>query len=152
MCRSYGTVPGFTCHSDPLPLCFRAAHVVGPDSPVYQVADFDAKALYAAGPPYILTARDMYRVAFHWAKFLPPLFQLHSEFMAEMFAYCMAAAHLKLKHQLGQLFGAYSSSHSCHPIRHALTIFRFSFRNFGCVSERLGRRLSLVVKTSIEHS
>jgi hypothetical protein len=79
-------------------------HVVGPDSPVHGVSDWDARAYYSAGPPYIATARDMYQISYYWTTFLPRIFDLFPKFMAEMYGYCMAAAHLQLKHQLAQGF------------------------------------------------
>lgn len=81
-------------------------YVVGPDSLAHEV-DRDrlvARGRYPAGPPYILTARDMYRVAYNWADILPRLFHVHGVFMDEMNAYCMAAAHLGLPHQLARGF------------------------------------------------
>ena len=59
-------------------------HVVGPDSPVHNVSKSYAKSFYPAGPSYLLTARDMYRVAYHWSDFLPRLFDLFDGFMVEM--------------------------------------------------------------------
>jgi hypothetical protein len=79
-------------------------HVVGKNSPVHNVTMQQARTLYPAGPPFVLTARDMYRVAFHWSDFLPRLFDLYPQFMAEMYGYCMAAAHLKLEHQMARGF------------------------------------------------
>lgn len=79
-------------------------HVVGTDSPVHDLSTHDASTLYPAGPPYIATARDMYRMVYHWCRFLPKIFDLLPVFMAEMYGYCMAAAHLKLPHQLARGF------------------------------------------------
>lgn len=59
-------------------------YVVGPDSPVHQVTNDEASVLYAAGPPYWMTTRDAYRIAYHWSGFLPRLFQLFPFFMAEV--------------------------------------------------------------------
>ena len=80
------------------------SHVVGPDSPVHSISKFDRKTFYPAGPPYILTFRDMYQVTLRWCEFLPRLFDIYPKFMAEMYGYCLAAAHLGLKHQLGKGF------------------------------------------------
>ena len=79
-------------------------HVVGADSPVHRISKFDRKTFYPAGPPYILTFRDMYRVVEKWCEFLPKLFDIYPKFMAEMYGYCLAAAHLDLRHQLGKGF------------------------------------------------
>jgi hypothetical protein len=42
----------------------------------------------------------MYAIAKHWVKFLPRVHDLFPHFMAEMYAFSVAAAHLKLAHQL----------------------------------------------------
>ncbi len=76
--------------------------IVGEGSPALTVSEYDAEVTFSAGPPYILTARDMYRVAFHWAKFLPGI-NLHFDgMMAEMYGYCTAVAHLNLRHQIAK--------------------------------------------------
>ncbi len=59
-------------------------YVVGPDSPVHQVTEDEAVHLYSAGPPYWMTLRDAYRIAYHWSDFLPRMFELKPVFMAEV--------------------------------------------------------------------
>merc|ERR1719343_689641 len=76
--------------------------IVGPDSPVHQVTRDESIFQYSAGPPYWMTARDAFRISYKWAEFLPGIFKYHPEFMAEMYGYCMAAAHLQLKHQMAR--------------------------------------------------
>jgi hypothetical protein len=61
-------------------------YVVGPDSPVHQVTQEEADSVYAAGPPYWMTARDAYRISYHWSDFLPRIFELKPVFMAEVSA------------------------------------------------------------------
>ena len=78
----------------------NVTHVVGPDSPVHNVTIKEAELYYPAGPPYLATGKDMYAIAKHWVKFLPRVHDIFSGFMAEMHAYSVAAAHLKLPHQL----------------------------------------------------
>lgn len=73
-------------------------------SPVQTLSKEDARVMYAAGPPYMLTGRDMYRLTTLWVDTLPRLFEVYPQFMAEMYAYSLSAAHLNLKHQLGQAF------------------------------------------------
>ena len=72
------------------------------ESPVYKLSALDAKQFYSAGPPYMLTVRDMYRLVCHWTDFLPRMFDLHPYMMAEMYSYSLAAAHLALPHQLAR--------------------------------------------------
>jgi len=74
--------------------------VVGAGSPALTVSKDDASVTFSAGPPYMLTARDMYRLSYHWAKFLPTINEYFKGMMAEMYGYCMAAAHLNLRHQI----------------------------------------------------
>ena len=76
--------------------------IVGPDSPVKNVTPEEEKRVFSAGPPYWMTARDAYRISYKWCEFLPGIFKYHSEFMAEMYGYCMAAAHLGLRHQMAR--------------------------------------------------
>jgi peptidyl serine alpha-galactosyltransferase len=80
------------------------AHVVGPDSPAHQVTLADAGTFYPAGPPYLGLAQDMYAIAVHWVKFLPRVHDIFPQFMAEMHAYSIAAAHLEMPHQLSKGF------------------------------------------------
>ena len=82
----------------------KLAYVVGPNSPVHALSNRDALDYYTAGPPYILTARDIYRVTKYWTDFVPKLSELTDDFMMEMHGYSLAAAHLELKHQLARGF------------------------------------------------
>jgi len=60
---------------------------------------------YAAGPPYIAVASDMFQIVTTWASIAVPVFQLTDEgHLSEMFAYSIAAAHLNLPHQLAYSF------------------------------------------------
>jgi hypothetical protein len=76
--------------------------IVGPDSLVHQVTNEEARLVYSAGPPYWMTARDTFRISYKWTEFLPGIFRHHPEFMSEMYGYCMAAAHLGLRHQMAR--------------------------------------------------
>jgi hypothetical protein len=99
MAQNYGFGASWLTHTRS-----NLTYVVGPDSPVHNVTEDEGRYLYSAGPPYIATARDMYGISYYWTKFLPKIFDLHPQFMSEMYGYCMAAAHLKLEHQLAQGF------------------------------------------------
>jgi hypothetical protein len=46
------------------------------------------------------SARDMYQIALKWTEFVPLVHAQYPFLLAEMYAYCIAAAHLDLKHQL----------------------------------------------------
>lgn len=82
----------------------KVADVVGPNSPVLQLNLTQADLYYPAGPPYLATAKDMYQIVTYWVQFLPHIFAIFPEFMAEMHGYSTAAAHLKLPHRLARGF------------------------------------------------
>jgi len=70
------------------------------DSPAKHVPMRDAQRDYPAGPPYLATARDMHQIAIKWTDFVPKVHDQYPHLLAEMYAYCVAAAHLKLPHQI----------------------------------------------------
>lgn len=74
--------------------------IAGPDSPAKDVDQAEALMAYPAGPPYIGTAKDMYKIAVPWSDFAPKVHKQYPHLLAEMFAYCIAAAHLRLPHML----------------------------------------------------
>eukprot|EP00546_Thalassionema_frauenfeldii_P016667 CAMPEP_0178905406 /NCGR_PEP_ID=MMETSP0786-20121207/6260_1 /TAXON_ID=186022 /ORGANISM="Thalassionema frauenfeldii, Strain CCMP 1798" /LENGTH=237 /DNA_ID=CAMNT_0020577015 /DNA_START=620 /DNA_END=1330 /DNA_ORIENTATION=- len=82
----------------------KLSDVVGKDSPALKVTLKEANTYYPAGPPYLATGKDMFALATHWVKFLPKVHRLFPEFMAEMHAYSVAAAHLEMPHQLTKAF------------------------------------------------
>jgi len=82
----------------------RLDEVVPPGSPALNVSKKDARNYYPAGPPYVATAKDMYRIAVQWVRFLPKVHAIFPDFMCEMHAYSVAAAHLELPHKLGKGF------------------------------------------------
>jgi len=76
--------------------------IVGHDSPALNLTSDEVLNYYPAGPPYIAFGKDMYELAKHWVKFLPKYWEFHNGWYSEMFAYCVAAAHLNLPHQLAK--------------------------------------------------
>jgi len=71
------------------------------------VTDFDetnkedrkrAVAHYAVGPPYVATRNDFIKIADKWVEFCPKLYEEFAELLTEMYAYCLAAAHLQMPH------------------------------------------------------
>jgi len=79
-------------------------YVVGEGSPALKVSKKEAEQLYPAGPPYLATARDMYSIVQLWTVHVMRYYDCFSGFMSEMYAYCTAAAHLGLPHQLAKGF------------------------------------------------
>ena len=73
-------------------------------SPVDQLTHNQAQKSYIVGPPYIATARDFYAIARQWSEFVPRVHDQYPHLLAEMFAYCLAAAHLQLPHQTARTF------------------------------------------------
>lgn len=73
-------------------------------SPVDSMSREEARAGYIVGPPYIATGRDMYKIAKKWTEFAIPVHEQYPYLLAEMFAYCLSAAHQKLAHQTAASF------------------------------------------------
>lgn len=59
---------------------------------------------YAAGPPYLAVASDLFKIVKTWAAVVVPVQELTKDHLSEMFAYSTAAAHLELPHQLAHSF------------------------------------------------
>lgn len=70
------------------------------NSPALKVSKSEASKFYPVGPPYLATVSDMYKIAVRWVEFVPEVHKQYPHLLAEMFAFCVAAAHLKLPHQL----------------------------------------------------
>jgi hypothetical protein len=64
-------------------------------SPLWSITMREA-AWYAAGPPYMAVAQDMYRIVDQWATFVPRVHAQYPNLLAEMFAYCLAAVHVNV--------------------------------------------------------
>ena len=77
---------------------FNISHIAGRDSPAKDVSRQDGFLYYPVGPPYIATARDMYHIAITWSTFVIRVHDEYPHLLAEMFAYCIAVAHLHLPH------------------------------------------------------
>lgn len=74
--------------------------IAGPDSPAKDVDQAEGGVYYPAGPPYIGTVGDMYKISLSWSEFAPRVHEQYPHLLAEMYAYCIAAAHLRLPHML----------------------------------------------------
>jgi|AntRauTorckE5430_2_1112549.scaffolds.fasta_scaffold03231_3 hypothetical protein len=79
---------------------FNLKEIAGPDSPAIKVDQRDGGTYYPAGPPYIGTVRDMYAISEKWTEFVPKVHKEYPYLLAEMYAFCIAAAHLELPFQL----------------------------------------------------
>mmetsp|Transcript_24800 Transcript_24800/g.36949 ORF Transcript_24800/g.36949 Transcript_24800/m.36949 type:complete len:535 (-) Transcript_24800:985-2589(-) len=76
------------------------ATFAGKDSPALLATAEEQKRNYPVGPPYIATSRDMYAIATKWTEFVPSVHKQYPELLAEMFAFSIAAAHVKLPHTI----------------------------------------------------
>ena len=79
---------------------FDLDKIAGENSPAKDVSREEGALYFPGGPPYIGTIRDMYQIAQKWSEFVPHVHAQYPYLLAEMYAYCIAAAHLGLKHQL----------------------------------------------------
>ena len=74
-------------------------------SPVQKMTRPQLVENYTAGPPYLATGRDFYRLASKWRQLSKPTLQLFPDtILAEMYAYSWAAAHLNMPHQMAHSF------------------------------------------------
>lgn len=78
----------------------KYANVAGAGSPAMAVTKPEALRSYSVGPPYVATALDMYAIAVKWCEFVPKVHKQFPQLLAEMYAFSIATAHLKLPHQL----------------------------------------------------
>ena len=79
-------------------LKFDRETICGPESPCANVTAADAWRYYSVGPPYVAHVDDLRAIAAKWCDFVPRVFAQYPELLAEMYAYSMAAAHLRLPH------------------------------------------------------
>ena len=75
------------------------AFVTGdPRSPAAGVSRAEAWKHYAVGPPLVMHHDDLAAIVAPWARFVPRVRAVFPKLLAEMFAYCVAAAHARLPH------------------------------------------------------
>lgn len=70
------------------------------DTPARKVSSKMGMERYPAGPPYLATAKDMHTIARYWADFVPRVHAEYPHLLAEMYAFCIAAAHAELPMQI----------------------------------------------------
>jgi hypothetical protein len=73
------------------------------DSPAKEVQRSDASQYYSVGPPYILHVKDAKKLVDSWVEYMIKIREnfpklVEEDVLAEMYAYCLAAAHHGLKH------------------------------------------------------
>ncbi|KAL3817387.1 hypothetical protein ACHAXA_005022 [Cyclostephanos tholiformis] len=79
---------------------FDLENIAGSTSPARDVSQSDGALYYPVGPPYVAIASDMYDIALSWSEFVPRVYAEYPHLLAEMYAYCIAAAHLRLPHTI----------------------------------------------------
>ena len=79
-------------------LTFDREKICGAGSPCVETSHSDAVKYYPVGPPYMLHVEDWRALAPVWRDFAPRVYEQYPDLLAEMYAYCMAAAHLRLRH------------------------------------------------------
>lgn len=79
---------------------FDLDKIAGENSPAKEVSRESGQLYFPVGPPYIGTVRDMYQIAVKWSEFVPLVHAQYPYLLAEMYAFCIAAAHLGLRHQI----------------------------------------------------
>jgi len=77
---------------------FDRLKICGAGSPCLAVTAPEANKYYPVGPPYVLHVDDWRALAPVWTEFAPRVYAQYPYLLAEMYAYCCAAAHLRLRH------------------------------------------------------
>lgn len=77
---------------------FNRKYICGVGSPCIDITSKDAWRYYTVGPPYILHVADWRKLAQAWVDFVPKVYEEYPNLLAEMYAYCLAAAHHELPH------------------------------------------------------
>jgi peptidyl serine alpha-galactosyltransferase len=77
---------------------FDVKDICGEGSPCFDVSVGEGIAHYAIGPPYIIHVKDFGRLVNTWVEMVPKVYKGYPHLLAEMYAYCLAAAHQNLPH------------------------------------------------------
>lgn len=101
---SFGSVFATKVNKDIDSVVQAAKYTAHRRSHLYDWTTNEVEQHYAAGPPYIAVASDMYDIVKTWAEIAKPVYELTTGHLSEMYAYSTAAAHLNLPHQLGDSF------------------------------------------------
>ena len=83
---------------------FKHANIVPEGSPALDYSSREAAKHFSVGPPYMLHIDDAQKLSPLWSDYMQPVLTAGGpDILADMWAYCMAAAHLGLRHvQLDQ--------------------------------------------------
>lgn len=59
-----------------------------------QISATEAEVGFPVGPPYLMHTRDWARVIDLWVRMCPKVYAGHAGILAEMYGFCIAAAHI----------------------------------------------------------
>lgn len=79
---------------------FPVEDIVGEGSPALDYTASRAAKYFAVGPPLMLHVDDLTELAVLWEANMYEVLKVETDILADMWAYCMAAAHLQLEHTL----------------------------------------------------
>lgn len=79
---------------------FDVKAIAGEDSPALKYTDSTANDFFSVGPPLMLHVDDLADLGPIWAKNMRDVLKVETDILADMWAYCMAAAHLGLEHTI----------------------------------------------------
>ena len=82
----------------PMWLQWDLTKLLGSETHAVRLTREDALRSFQLGPPYIATARDMWRLAKRWTELCVEVKKIYPNMLAEMYAYILAAADLNVQH------------------------------------------------------
>jgi hypothetical protein len=77
---------------------WNLTHLLGSKTPAVQLTREDAWRSSQLGPPYVATARDMWKLAKRWTELCVEVKKIYPYMLAEMYAYILDAADLGMQH------------------------------------------------------
>ena len=79
---------------------FPVAEMVGKDSNALSYSHREAAKHFSVGPPLMLHVDDARDLSVLWEKTMRPVLKIDNDILADMWAYSISAAHLKLHHTI----------------------------------------------------
>lgn len=79
---------------------FNVKKIAGEGSPALSYTENMAARYFAVGPPLMLHVDDLTELAPLWSKNMKEVFPISHDILSDMWAYCIAAAHLRLEHTI----------------------------------------------------
>jgi hypothetical protein len=79
---------------------FPVAKITGKDSNALKYDEESAHQAFSVGPPMLIHTDDALPLTSLWQKYMQPVLDVETDILADMWAYCMASAHLGLEHTI----------------------------------------------------